>query len=298
MRTSEPTRESPEATGGPREGGAGEGTPEIPGVEAWDAIADGFDRYTTTLNLGLGEVAVRRLGLQPGDRFLDVASGSGSLAIPAARRGAEVLAVDYAPGMIDGLEARARAEGLGNLEGRVMDGQDLELDDDTFDAAGSQFGVMVFPDLPRGLREMVRVTRSGGRVMMVVFGPPMESEFFGFTLGALKAAIPEFPGLPTDPPPLPFQVADPRKLRKEMTDAGAESVRVETLRHGVEFESGRHLWNVFTNSNPIGTQLVGNLPEEGKAAAVEILDGMIRERSGGGPAVLENVVHIAVGRAS
>lgn len=264
----------------------------------WDAIAEGYDEFTTSVNLGLGREAIGRIDLEAGDRFLDVAAGSGGLAIPAARKGAEVLAVDHAPRMVERLEARARLEGLPNLRGRVMDGCDLDLGDDTFDAAGSQFGVMVFPDLPRGLREMVRVTRPGGSVLMVVFGPPSESEFFSFVLGAIRAAVPDFPGLPTDPPPVPFQVADPGKLREEMIGAGAADVRVETLRHGVEFESGRHLWNVFTNSNPIGTRLVGGLPEAGKAAAVEILEGMIRERSGGGPAVLENLIHIGVGRAS
>lgn len=278
--------------------GAGEG--RAPDAGAWNSLADGYDRFTTTMNLGLGNEAIARLGLEPGDRFLDVAAGSGALALPAARAGARVTAVDFSSGMIERLEARARAEGLSTLEGRVMDGQNLDLDDDTFDAAGSQFGVMLFPDLPRGLGEMVRVTRPGGRVLMVVFGPAEESEFFGFVLGALKAAIPEFPGLPTDPPLLPFQVADPRTLRRRMTEAGAGEVRVETIDYAVEFESGRHLWSVFTNSNPIGTHLVGDLPEEGRAAAREILDGMIRERrehSDGGTAVLHNRIHIAVGTA-
>lgn len=295
MRAKERHGVSAEGSQEDQKGGFG---PAGPGVQDWDAIAEGFDRFTTTINLPLGERAIRRLDLHPGDRFLDVAAGSGALAIPAARAGAEVVAVDYAPEMIERLEARARREGLSTLAGRVMDGQNLSFDDDVFDAAGSQFGVMLFPDLPAGLREMVRVIRPGGRVMMVVFGPPSESEFFGFVLGAVRAAVPDFPGLPTDPPPLPFQVADPRKLRREMTEAGARDVRVETLQHPVEFESGRHLWDVFTNSNPVGSHLIGGLPDEGKAAAREILEGMIRERSGGGgPAVLDNVIHIAVGTA-
>jgi len=272
--------------------------PPAPGVEDWDAIAGGYDRFTTTVNLSLGERAIGRIDLGPGDRFLDVAAGSGGLALPAVRTGAEVVAVDYSPAMIERLEDRARSEGLTNLKGRVMDGQNLLLDDDSFDVAGSQFGVMLFPDLPKGLREMVRVTRPEGQVMMIVFGPPSKSEFFGFVLGALRAAMPEFSGFPEDPPPRPFQVADPEKLRDEMQAAGARDVRVDTLDHPVTFESGRHLWNVFTNSNPIGSHLVADLPEEGKAAALEILDGMIRERSGGGPGVLDNVIHIAVGEAS
>lgn len=83
-----------------------------------------------------------------------------------------------------------------------------------------------------------------------------------------------------------------------MPSSGARNVDVETVNHRIPFESGRHLWNVFTNSNPIGSELVAGLPEDRDTAAIEILDGMIRERSGGGgPGVLENVIHIAVGEA-
>ena len=65
---------------------------------AWDALAPRFDRFTMTeWTLPFGEQVLRRVDLRPGDRFLDVACGSGLLAIPAARRGVDVVAVDIAP---------------------------------------------------------------------------------------------------------------------------------------------------------------------------------------------------------
>ena len=124
----------------------------------------------------LANEALRRAGV-PGMRFLDVACGSGALSIPAARLGARVTGTDLSPSMVERLTARALAEGLPNLEGRVMDGHALDLEDDSFDASGSQFGVMLFPDLPRGLSELARVTRWGGRVVIVAYGPPGEVEF-------------------------------------------------------------------------------------------------------------------------
>ena len=128
---------------------------------AWDQIAAGYDAFVTPTHLWLGNEGLRRAGLRPGMRFLDVAAGSGALSLPAARLGARVLATDLSPAMLERLKARARQEGL-DIETRVMDGQALELEDNTFDLAGSQFGVMLFPDMPRGLREMVRVTKPGG----------------------------------------------------------------------------------------------------------------------------------------
>ena len=101
--------------------------------EQWDAIAAGYDAFVTPTHMWLGNEALGRAGVGAGARFLDVAAGSGALSVPAARLGADVLATDLSPAMIERLRERARAEGLPNLECRVMDGHALELEDDTFD---------------------------------------------------------------------------------------------------------------------------------------------------------------------
>jgi ubiquinone/menaquinone biosynthesis C-methylase UbiE len=264
--------------------------------DAWDKLAAGFDEFTTPFTIPLGEDALHRVGLRPGMRFLDVAAGSGALSLPAARLGARVLATDIAPIMLELLNTRAREEGLSNVEARVMDGQALELEDDTFDVSGSLNGVSLFPDLKRGLRELVRVTKPGGHALIVGFGPPQKAEFFTFFIGAMQATVPGFTGPPMDPPPLPFQVADPEKLRKELADAGLTDVRVETTTWQMQFQSARHFWDMVTNSNPIGAMLVADLTEEQRAEVQKVLDGMLRERSGGGPdAVLNTEVNIGIG---
>ena len=265
--------------------------------DAWDKIAAGYDEFVTPSGgMAIAENALRRVGLRPDMRLLDVAAGSGALSIPAARLGAQVLAVDLSPAMIKWLNARVRKEGLSNLEGRVMDGHALELEENTFDISASQFGVMLFLDLPRGLSELARVTKPGGRVLLVVYGPPQQVEFLGFFMGAIQAAVPDFTGLPMDPVPLPFQVADPEKLRQELANAGLKDIRVTAGTENLEFQSGKHMWDWVTNSNPIGAGLVADLTEEQRAAAQQALDGMLRQRSGGsGPALLTSPVHIGIG---
>ena len=265
--------------------------------DAWDMIAAGYDEFVTPSGgMALAERALRRVGLRLDMRFLDVAAGSGALSIPAARLGAQVLAVDLSPAMVERLNTRAREEGLSNLEGRVMDGTALELEDNTFDISGSQFGVMLFPDLKSGLSELARVTKPGGHVLMVVYGPPQQVEFLGFFIGAMQAAVPGFTGLPMDPVPLPFQVANPEKLGQELAEAGLRDIRVETNTENLEFQSAKHMWDWVTNSNPIGAMMVADLTEEQRAAVQEALDGMLRQRSGGsGPAVLTSPVHIGIG---
>jgi ubiquinone/menaquinone biosynthesis C-methylase UbiE len=264
--------------------------------EAWDAIADGYDRYVAPQEVDLANEALRLVGLQPGERFLDVAAGTGGLGLPAARLGAQVLATDWSSAMIERFEARVREEGLSRAAGRVMDCHALELPDDRFDVTGSQFGVMLVPDQPRALREMVRVTRPGGRVLVVAYGSPAELEFIQFFSSALTAVDPEFPGLPDDPPPLEFQVSDPDVLRRRLTDAGLKDVRVERTAERPAFASGQEMWDWVLYGNPIPGMLVADLTESQQARLRQVLDGMLRERAGANRhAVLTNPVNIGIG---
>jgi ubiquinone/menaquinone biosynthesis C-methylase UbiE len=148
--------------------------------EAWDAIATGYDRYVAPQETDLANEALRLVGVEPGERFLDVAAGTGGLSLPAARLGAQVLATDWSAAMIERFEHRVRDENLSQADGRVMDCHALDLPDASFDVTGSQFGVMLVPDQPRSLREMVRVTKPGGRVLVIAYGFPAELEFLQF----------------------------------------------------------------------------------------------------------------------
>lgn len=262
---------------------------------AWNRIAARYDEFITPSHLWLGHEGLRRAGLGAGMKFLDVAAGTGALSIPAARLGAEVLSTDLSPRMLEQLAARARAEGL-EVETRVMNGACLELEDDSFDVAGSQFGVMLFPDMPRGVREMARVVKPGGRVLMTVFSSPHKVDFFVFFVEALKAIVPGFTGPPE--PPLPFQLRDPEKFRQELMRAGLEDVRVETIVEPVETESGKQLWTWLINSNPVvGQVLAGLKVTDAQIPRIEeALERMVAERAAGGRrAVLSSEVHIGVG---
>ena len=271
---------------------------EVAPPEAWDAIAAGYDEFVAPGEAAFANAGLRLAGLKSGERFLDVAAGPGGLSLPAARLGANVLATDWSPAMIERFEARVRDEGLSNAVGRVMDAHDLKIEDDTFDVTGSQFGVMLVPDQPLALREMVRVTKPGGHVLLIAYGSPEEFETLQLFIAALQAVVPDFEGLPDDPPPLDFQVADPEVMRQRLTDAGLRDVVVDTTHEErVEFRSGQQIWDWVLNSNPIAGMILGDLSAGQQTTVRQVLDGMIRERSGGhGPAVLTAPLNIGVGQ--
>lgn len=264
---------------------------------AWDAVAAGYDEFVTPLVMPLAEDVLTRIDVRPGMTALDVAAGTGALSLSAARLGAQVVATDIAPGMIERLETRARVEGLSNVEGRVMDACELELENDSFDVSASQLGVTVIPDFKRALSEMVRATKPAGQVLIAALGPPQKAEFLGYFLAAMRATVPGFAGPPADPPPAQFQLADPATFRKRLAEARLEQISVESITFGLELPSAAHLWGLLMKSNPMGRMLVAELTEEQRTAVREVLAGMLRERAErNGPAVLN--IDVNIGRAT
>ena len=274
------------------------GSAPLEPAAAWDEIAPGYDRTNTPTQMQIASEGLRMAGLRKGMRFLDVAAGSGALSIPAARLGARVMAVDQSPVMLELLEERARKEGL-DIETRVMDGHALQLGDETFDMAGSQFGVMLFPDMPRGIREVMRVIKPGGRVLIHAYGDPHRIDFVGFLVAAIQSVRPDFDGPPTDPPPLEFQLADPDRLRRELFAAGLRNVEVETLTETTEYETGEELWKWLVWSNPIVEEILGemlDLTDDERGRVKQALEMLVRERAAGNRAAkLTNPVNIGIG---
>src|SRR3989337_191015 len=125
-----------------------------------------FTRIAETMRES-GEALVAKLGITEGLKVLDLGCGDGTTAIPEAKLGADVLGVDIAKNLVEAGNIRAKAEGLENCRFQEGDATNLhELEDQTFDLVVSIFGAMFAPKPFDAAREMVRVTRTGGRIVM------------------------------------------------------------------------------------------------------------------------------------
>jgi demethylmenaquinone methyltransferase/2-methoxy-6-polyprenyl-1,4-benzoquinol methylase len=164
--------------------GAGAGELEAAQVRSmFDGIAWIYDALNGAMTAGLHHRwrarAVEEARVGPGSRVLDVATGTGDLALELARRvapGGDVLGSDFSEGMLERARAKARAMDVVALDAELHfewgDGLELPYAEDEFDAATNGFGLRNFPDRARGLAEMVRVVRPGGRVVVLEMTTP------------------------------------------------------------------------------------------------------------------------------
>jgi ubiquinone/menaquinone biosynthesis C-methylase UbiE len=195
----------------------------------WDRAAQQYEKTAHPFTSRYAEAALARVPLTVDSDVLDVAAGTGALALAAARTGARVLATDFAPGMV----ARVAAAGLANVRAQVMDGQALELPDASFDAVFSIFGVIMFPDWRRGLSEMARVTRPGGYGVVATWQDRGAATFL--LLGQVRRKL--FPGRANrSMPDAVLALSAPEDFAQALVAAGYQDPQIEFVTHDFALE--------------------------------------------------------------
>ncbi|KKC23931.1 class I SAM-dependent methyltransferase [Sphingomonas sp. SRS2] len=198
--------------------------PEFENPDLWDIAAQHYEKTAHPFTLRYAEAALAHVALTPDSRVLDIAAGTGALALTAARTGARVLATDFSPAMV----ARVAAAKVANVEARVMDGQALALDDGSFDAVFSIFGVIMFPDWRKGLAEMARVTRSGGHGVVATWQERGAATFL--LLGQIRRKLfPEREGMTM--PEAVKALSDPSDFARELIVAGYRDPQIQHVTH-------------------------------------------------------------------
>ena len=194
-----------------------------------------YERITATLE-DIHDAVIERLAPAPGDRWLDLATGTGAIAERAAAAGASVTGIDLAPVLIETAQEKAVAGGL-EIDYRVGDVERLDLPDASFDKVSSTVGVMFAPDHEAAAGELARVTAPGGRIALANWTP-------AGGLGKLFKVM--APYQPAPPPSSPFDWGDEAKVRQLLGDA----FELEIEEHVSPFitESGETYWDLFSSS--------------------------------------------------
>lgn len=277
--------------------GPGPGTSSVGAAdqrpEDWGAVAATYEQVLDPLTALWAEEALRLVPARPRARVLDVAAGCGNLAVLAARRGADVLAIDFAAPMLDRLRRRLSTDGAA-VRLALMDGHALGLRAASVDAAYSVFGLMFFADRQAGLREIWRVLRPGGQAVVTAWTRPERMVFLPLVRRAVQAAV---PGWSPPATPLAWQAfGDPGVLADETTAAGFTEVTVQPVTRAGTFPSPEWLWANIGGASPVLAALLATLTPDALAAAGRAFVGELRSRFGAGPVTLPGEALVAVAR--
>lgn len=203
--------------------------------EAWNLVADAYAAELVPIFERFAREALRLAALPASPRIIDAAAGPGTLSLLAAAGGARVTAVDFSPAMIAHLRQRSEAAGLTAIDARLGDCQALPFDDESYDGAFSMFGLMFFPNRAAGFRELRRVLRPQGRLVVSSWAP-FEGAF-ALVMDSIRAML---PGLPFGQGAAPL--GDPQQFAREMADAGLRDVAIHPVRHREKVPTLAEFW--------------------------------------------------------
>lgn len=218
----------------------------------WGSGGEAYDAISESIADGIDHV-VNRLWPKPGERVLDIATGTGWAARRLAMRGAIVTGIDFGEGVIEAAKRLAPA-----ITFQVGDAEALAFEDASFDAVASTFGVMFVARPEAAAAEMARVTRKGGRLGLVTWLPGSAVE------DIFKTMRPYMPPPPANPPPSPFEWGREERVRELLGETfdliferGASVLRMP---------SGKAVWDIFVSGYGPTKTLAASLDAEKRAA--------------------------------
>lgn len=224
---------------------------------SWDQAAAGYGLVGPPVFDHFAARLLELLDLQPGERVVDVACGTGAVALRAAQDvgpQGRVVATDFSRAMLDSAEKNAAALGLKNIEFHVRDAADLKLEENSFDVVTCSFSLFLFPDMAKCLGEMHRILKPGGRL--------------GISVWARGAVVPLWPLLGELirkyrlSPVVPNQIAwTPAEIEKLLSEAGFKGISSQEERQDFMFHDPQEVWEFQTSLGPI-TAILQQLPPE------------------------------------
>lgn len=210
----------------------------------WNAVVMKYARVFEPLSRPYGMDTLNALGDMSHKALLEVAAGTGAVALEAARRGASVTAIDSSEAMVSHLCERATSSNEDRVTAKVMDGESLRFPAASFDAACSVFGVFLFPDFRGSLQEIRRVLRPGAKLAIAVWRHPEHLEHFSLWRRAIDSLYDGFGGFEQTEGWIAMQSS--HGMARELTEAGFTDVSVLRVSHEWRVESAQSLAdNVF-----------------------------------------------------
>jgi SAM-dependent methyltransferase len=238
----------------------------------WDRVGAGWNEQTPYIHAWLADATTMMLDeahIGPGARVLDVAAGAGDQTLEIAKRvgpNGSVLATDLSPTILEFAKDNARRAGFTNVDTKVADGEDLQLDAEHFDAAICRLGLMFYPDPLKGLREMHHAVKAGGRVCTLVFSEPGKNPCLGILISTALEHAHRTPRDPYQPGGL-LSLGKPGLIDELFVAAGFSQVHTTKVAATYRYPSAKaYLGFIRPAAGPIAN-ILRKLDDTAKAAA-------------------------------
>lgn len=247
----------------------------------WQEAAAAWYRWSPTLHQWLGKTTEKMLemaGITSGHHVLDIAAGAGEQSITAAQKvGATgyVLATDISSNILDYAKEMAQQAGVHNIETKVMDGENLTLEEDTFDAVISRVGLIYFPDQQKALKEMLRVLKPGGKIAAIVYSSPEKNKFFSVPASIIRSRAKLPPPLPGQPGPFSLGAQD--IIEKAFSQAGFKNVTSVLVDAPLLFPSAKECLQFEKESFGALHQMMSSLSDQEKEAVWKEIESALQE---------------------
>jgi SAM-dependent methyltransferase len=246
----------------------------------WQTAAQAWNDWGPLLRAWLGpatELMLDMAKVGPGDRVLDVAAGAGDQSLQAAERvgpSGYVLATDISANILAFAAANARAAGHANIATQVLDGEDLDVPGESFDAVISRVGLIYFPDQQKALAGMKRALKPGGRVAAIVYATAEANKFFSIPVTVIRrrANLPP----PAAGQPGPFSLGGQGVLEEMFRAAGFTQVECRRVPAPVRLPSAAECVRFEKESFGALHQMLAGLDEAGRAAAWREIEDELR----------------------
>ncbi|HTI33268.1 MAG TPA: class I SAM-dependent methyltransferase [Miltoncostaea sp.] len=237
----------------------------------WDSAADHWNAWGPTIDGWLGpatDLMLDLAGVTAGSRVLDVAAGAGGQTLAAARRvgaAGTVLATDISPAILRHAADAATAAGLHNVRTRVMDGEAIEVEPGTFDAAICRVGLIYLPDRDAALAGILRALRPGGRAAAIVYSTAERNGFFSVPVSIIRRRAELPPPAPGQPGP--FSLGGEDVLAAAMREAGFRDVEARVVPAPLRLASAAECVRFERESFGALHQMLGGLDQQGREEA-------------------------------
>lgn len=224
-------------------------------IGLFDRIAGGFDNPSQRFFPFAGDRLANRLQPKPGDKVLDVATGTGAVAVGLAQaaRNGRVFAIELSEPMLDRAVANVRKMALDNVDFHNMDAEQLEFRNGYFDGVACGLAIFLFPDPAKAVAEWLRILRPGGRAAFSAFGEGAFSGLFDDLAARLDAT-----GTPVESGW--FRRMAPEECVELLTSGGFVEAEVETAQVGYHLANAVDWWEVVEHTSLAA--LVDSLPAE------------------------------------